>query len=80
MITFVMKYENCTFPEALKMLAEKAGVELPQAEYSEEVKRRESRRQRLLKSTKKRQNFYYVLLPKRAGYQGKGIFGQASAL
>ena len=44
-ITFVMKYENCTFPEALKMLADKAGVALPQMEYSEEAKRRESRRQ-----------------------------------
>ncbi len=32
-VTFVMKYENCTFQEALKILAEKAGVELPQAEY-----------------------------------------------
>lgn len=29
-VTFVMKYENCTFPEAIKILADKAGVELPQ--------------------------------------------------
>ena len=47
-VTFVMKYENCTFQEAMKILADKAGVELPQAEYSEEARRRESRRAKLL--------------------------------
>jgi len=70
-ITFVMKYENCTFPEALKMLAEKAGVELPQAEYSEEVKRRESRRQRLLEVNKEAAKFYYVLLRNERGIKAK---------
>ena len=34
--TFVMEYENYTFIEALKMLADRAGVNLPEAEYSEE--------------------------------------------
>ena len=61
-ITFVMKYENCTFPEALKMLADKAGVALPQMEYSEEAKRRESRRQRLLAVYKEAATFYYYQL------------------
>ncbi len=61
-ITFVMKYENCTFPEALKMLADKAGVALPQMEYSEEAKRRESRRQRLLAVNKEAATFYYYQL------------------
>lgn len=70
-ITFVMKYENCTFPEALKMLAEKAGVELPQAEYSEEAKRRESRRQRLLEVNKEAAKFYYVLLRNERGIKAK---------
>ena len=27
---FLMEYENLTFPEALKQLAERAGVELPE--------------------------------------------------
>ena len=28
-ITFLMEYENYTFPEALKALADRAGVDLP---------------------------------------------------
>ena len=36
--TFLMEYENFTFVEALKLLADRAGVELPQMEYSREAK------------------------------------------
>lgn len=36
--TFVMEYENYTFVEALKSLAERAGVKLPEIEYSAEAK------------------------------------------
>lgn len=61
-VTFVMKYENCTFPEAIKLLAEKAGVTLPEAEYSEEARRRETRRQKLLEVNKEAAKFYYVQL------------------
>ncbi len=60
--TFVMKYENCTFPEALKLLAERAGVKLPEETYSEEAKRRESRRQQLLAANKEAAKFYYYQL------------------
>lgn len=66
-LTFVMKYENCTFPEALKILADKAGVALPQMEYSEEAKRRESRRQRLLAVNKEAATFYYYQLRTQRG-------------
>ena len=31
-ITFVMEYENYSFPEALQLLADRAGVTLPKAE------------------------------------------------
>ena len=36
--TFLMEYENFTFPEAVKALADRAGMELPEMEYSEEAK------------------------------------------
>ena len=45
--SFVMQYENFTFPEAVKMLAERAGVNLPEVEYTEEMRRKEDRRSRL---------------------------------
>ena len=35
--TFLMDYENFSFPEALKVLADRAGVELPQMDYSREA-------------------------------------------
>ena len=35
---FIMEYENYTFGEALKHLADRAGVELPKIEYSKEVR------------------------------------------
>ena len=38
--TFIMEYENYTFVEALKYLAERAGVNLPEQEYSASQKRR----------------------------------------
>ena len=41
-ITFVMEYENFSFPEALKMLAERAGVNLPEQNYSKEQRQREN--------------------------------------
>jgi len=70
-LTFVMKYENCTFPEAMKILAEKAGIELPQAVFSEEAKKRESRRQKLLEINKEAAKFYYYQLRTDRGVTAK---------
>ena len=70
-VTFVMKYENCTFPEAIKQLADKAGVALPEMEYSEEAKRRETRRQRLLEVNKEAAKFYFYQLRTPHGVKAK---------
>lgn len=70
--TFIMEYENYSFPEAIKLLAERAGVNLPEAEYNEEARRKESRRARLLEINKEAAKyFYYQLRSERgqAGYQ-----------
>ena len=70
--TFVMKYENYTFPEAVKFLAEKAGVDLPEIEYSDEVKKKENKRAKMLEINKEAAKyFFYQLRDKRgaAGYQ-----------
>ena len=39
--TFIMEYENYTFPEALKLLAERAGITLPEQEYTGEERRQQ---------------------------------------
>ena len=41
--TFVMQYENYTFPEAVANLAERAGVALPEVSYDEEARKKENR-------------------------------------
>ncbi len=60
--TFIMKYENYSFPEAVKMLAERAGVQLPEVEYTEEMRRKESRRARLLEVNREAAKFFYYQL------------------
>lgn len=62
--TFLMKYENYSFPEAVRTLAERAGVSLPEEEYSQEQKKRANRKQRLLEINKDAANYFYYQLVK----------------
>ncbi len=69
-ITFVMQYENATFQEAVKILADRAGISLPETEYGEEAKRRDSRRARLLEVQKEAAKYYYYMLRSPRGQAG----------
>lgn len=60
--TFVMKYENYTFPEAVKFLADRAGVALPEIEETEEMKRKAGKKARLLEVNKEAAKFFYYQL------------------
>ena len=73
-ITFVMKYENLTFPEAVKVLADRAGVELPEAEYSEASRERERIRDTLLEINKEAATYFYVKLRDPSGEIGQAYF------
>lgn len=66
-ITFVMEYENYTFPEALKVLADRAGVHLPEVEYSKEERAKADRRSTLLEINKLAANYFYYQLHQPAG-------------
>lgn len=68
--TFIMEYENYTFVEALKFLAERAGVELPEQEYSAEARKRSDLRARLLEVNKEAAKYFF--------YQLKSNRGQAA--
>ena len=72
MISFVMQYENYTFQEAVKFLAQKAGIQLPEAEYSEETRKKENKRARLLQVNKEAATYFFHQLRSengRAGWQ-----------
>lgn len=65
--TFLMEYENYSFVEALKYLADRAGVELPEQEYSKEAKHRADTKAILLEINKLAAQYYYVQLKKEQG-------------
>lgn len=60
--TFLINYENYTFPEAVKALADRAGVNLPEIEESAEMKQKAGRRARLLEVNKEAARFFYYQL------------------
>lgn len=66
--TFIMNYENFTFPEAVEHLAKRVGMELPKREYSVEEKRRADRKTTLMEINKDAANYYYI---QRRGEAGK---------
>lgn len=65
--TFLMEYENFTFVEALRVLAERAGVELPQLEYSKEAKEQADLKATLLEVNKLAAKYYYYQLRREGG-------------
>ncbi|HCM91902.1 MAG TPA: DNA primase, partial [Lachnospiraceae bacterium] len=78
-ITFIMEYENFTFPEALKLLADRAGVTLPEIEYSEEERKKDNLKARILEAYKEAGKYYYYQLRSEAGerameyFKGRGL-------
>ena len=68
--TFLMEYENFSFPEALKYLAERAGMELPEEELNEEAKRAMDEKARLREMNKLSANYFYYLLHSKRGQKG----------
>ena len=60
--TFLMEYENFTFQEALKYLADHAGVKLPEPEYSREAREKAGRKAVILEINKKAAMYYYAQL------------------
>ena len=68
--TFIMEYENYSFAEAIKLLADRAGVAVPEIEYSEEMKKKEGRRNRLLEVNKEAAKYFYYQLRSPRGEVG----------
>ena len=60
--TFIMNYENYTFAEAIKLLADRAGLALPEIEDSKEAREKENRRKTLLQINKEAATYFYYQL------------------
>lgn len=65
--TFLMEYENYSFLEAVQFLADRAGVELPQQEYSKEERERADTRAVLLEINKMAARYFYAQLKSAQG-------------
>ncbi|MBQ1311038.1 MAG: DNA primase [Blautia sp.] len=66
---FIMQYENYSFGEALKYLADRAGVALPQMEYSSAAREKARERAVLLEIQKEAAKYFYYQLRQEKGRQ-----------
>lgn len=73
-ITFIMEYENYSFSEALKLLADRAGITLPKQEYSQKDREQEDLRAALLEINKLAANYFYYQLKNPQGEAGYRYF------
>lgn len=62
--TFIMEYENFSFPEAVKLLADRSGMTLPETEMSPEQKSRENYKTVLKEMNKTAAAYFHYLLTK----------------
>lgn len=65
--TFIMEYENYSFSEALKFLADRAGIKLPEQDNSDEAKHRSDLKARLLEVNKVAAKYFYYQLQSTRG-------------
>ena len=72
--TFLMKYENFTFPESVQFLAQRAGITLPEENRGPEESRREKKRKELLAINKDAATYFYYALRDPSGSQGLSYF------
>lgn len=73
-ITFLMEYENYTFPEALEVLANRIGIELPKQEMTAEQRKASDKRARLLGVNKEAAKYFYTLLRSERGTRAHEYF------
>ena len=73
-LKFVQRYDNMTFPEALKSLADRAGIALPEQQMTQEQRARADRRTQLLEINKEAGKYFYRLMRTRRGRQAYDYF------
>lgn len=66
-ISFIMKYENHSFLEAIRFLADRAGIPLPETEMNEEEKKAQDKKSQILQINKEAARFFYYQLKSERG-------------
>jgi len=61
-LTFLMKYENYSYSEAMKVLADRAGITLPQPQYSKEDSAKYQLKEKVLEVYRHAAVYYFHLL------------------
>ena len=61
-LTFLMKYENISYTEALRVLADRAGIILPKPDYSKEQEAQARKKDAVLEVNKEAAKYFYHLL------------------
>lgn len=80
-VTFLMQYENYTFTEALKYLADRAGIALPEEEMTPEKKKTENRKEQMRDINRSAAAyFHYILTKTDRGAKGRDYFLQKRGL
>lgn len=67
--TFLMEYENFSFVEAVRFLAERAGIELPQEDYSQKARKKADLKSAILEVNKTAAKYFYIQLKSERGQQ-----------
>ncbi|MBE5843860.1 MAG: DNA primase [Butyrivibrio sp.] len=72
--SFLMKYDNLTFGEAVKVLADRSGVKLPEQDESPEAKRMRDKKATLFEINKEAAKYYVYQLKSPNGAKGLSYF------
>ena len=74
--SFLMKYDNLTFSEALKELADRAGIELPDVRMSAEERNRSDLKNTVYDINKEAARYYHYLLETETGNNARAYFNK----
>ncbi len=72
--SFLQKHESMTFPEAVKALAERGGVTLPEVEDTPETRARRAKQDVLMEINREAAVYYYRMLYSEHGKIGQNYF------
>ena len=78
--TFIMKEENCTFQEALKILANKLGIPVPEREKTRQEIEREKETKEIIAANELATRFYQACLTKASLANWRSVILLAGAL